>query len=280
MLGMPQVNSTPRQAAIDRRRRFLLQAVGLALLALLSAAVTSCAPTGPPPTPPTAIGPGFKLAFAEEFDGDHLDPGRWSSGMPWGDFTTGDAEGYREGALTLGPGVLSMAATNQRVGDRPYTSGAINSARRFEFTHGYAEARVRIPRGRGLWPAFWLLSTGSGPTGEIDVLEVLGQDPGRNYMTLHLESGPSKSETGESWVGPDLSAGYHTYGVDWEPDHIIWYVDGVERFRSKDNVPARPMCLIANLAVGGPTSWPGSPDGQTAFPATMTVDYIRVYQRK
>jgi beta-glucanase (GH16 family) len=278
---MPGFNSTLRLGGMGGQcGRLLPRVVGLALVLLFAAAIASCAPAGPPPTPPTAIGSGFKLVFAEEFDGDRLDSARWASGMPWGDVTTGNAEGYRESALALGSGILSMVATKRQAGDKSYTSGAINSSGRYEFTYGYAEARVRIPRGRGLWPAFWLLSTGSGPTGEIDVLEVLGQDPGRNHMTLHLESGPSKSETGESWAGPDLSAAYHTYGVDWEPGYTVWYVDGIERFRSKSNVPARPMCLIANLAVGGPTSWPGPPDVQTAFPATMQVDYIRVYQRR
>jgi beta-glucanase (GH16 family) len=276
---------SPRGGAFAR-------AAALALALLLAAASVSCSATSSPAPPathpvlratsrPTApIGPGFELAFAEEFDGEQLDVTRWKSGMPWGNHTLGEAAMYRPSALSVADGVLAMTATQQQAGGRPYTSGAINSDGLYQFTCGYAEVRAKIPRGRGLWPAFWLLSTGPGTTGEIDVFEVLGHEPERAHMTLHLESGLEKSEEGTSWVGPDLSVAFHTYAVDWEPEHIVWYVDGVERFRSKSNVPIRPMCLIADLAVGGPTSWPGPPDAQTPLPSKLEIDYIRVFQRR
>jgi beta-glucanase (GH16 family) len=292
MRGMSHSAPTPRSPARRPRGGVLARGAVLTLALLLAAASVSCSapPTAvplsphpilrPTPRPTTPIGPGFQLAFAEEFDGEQLDPSRWKSGMPWADHTLGEAATYRQRGLSLGDGILTMTATNQQSGGRPYTSGAINSDHLYQFTYGYAEVRAKIPRGRGLWPAFWLLSTGPGTTGEIDVFEVLGHEPERTHMTLHLESGPEKSEEGTSWVGPDFSAAFHTYAVDWEPEHIVWYVDGVERFRSKTDVPIRPMCLIANLAVGGPTSWPGPPDAQTPLPASLEIDYIRVFQRR
>jgi beta-glucanase (GH16 family) len=288
MRGMRHTALTSRPPGRARNTALVRRAVGLALALLLAAASASCgaapspspSPPHPAPRPSAAIGPGFQLVFAEEFDGDRLDPSRWKSGMPWGDHTRGEGATYRPDALSVADGVLTMMATEEGAGGRPYTSGAITSSGLREFTYGYAEVRARIPRGQGLWPAFWLLSTGPGKTGEIDVFEVLGHEPQRAHMTLHLEAGPEKSEEGTSWVGPDLSAAYHTYAVDWEPEHIIWYVDGIERFRAKTDVPIRPMCLIANLAVGGPTSWPGEPDARTRLPAQLEIDYIRVFQRR
>lgn len=288
MRGMSHSASTPRSPALRACRGALARGAVLTLAMLLAAASVSCSATSPvsPPAPnaaprPTApIGPGFELAFAEEFDGDQLDPARWKSGMPWADHTLGEAATYRQRGLSLGDGILTMTATQQQTGGRPYTSGAINSDGLYEFTYGYAEVRAKMPRGRGLWPAFWLLSTGPGTTGEIDVFEVLGHEPERVHMTLHRDSGAVQSQEGTSWVGPDFSAAFHTFAVDWEPEHIVWYVDGVERFRSKTDVPVRPMCLIANLAVGGPTSWPGPADAQTPFPSTLEIDYIRVFQRR
>lgn len=288
MRGMSHSAPTRRSPARRPRGGALARGAVLTLALLLAAASVSCSatrPVGAPaphavPRSTAPIGPGFELAFAEEFDGERLDPARWKSGMPWGDHTLGEAAAYRQRGLSLGDGILTMTATNQQSGGRPYTSGAITSSGLREFTYGYAEVRAKMPRGRGLWPAFWLLSTGPGTTGEIDVFEVLGHEPRRVHMTLHRDWGTGQSQEGTSWVGPDFSAAFHTFAVDWEPEHIVWYVDGVERFRSKTDVPIRPMCLIANLAVGGPTSWPGPPDAQTQLPASLEIDYIRVYQRR
>jgi len=261
-----------------------LSAAGRALSAVLVALATlgglfACsAPIRPAPSPPAFIGPGFKLGFDDEFDGDALDANRWKSGLPWGDEGAEESQRYSPSGAVVDSGALSLTATKAHSGTKAYASGAVTSDGLYDFTYGYVEMRARIPRGRGLWPAFWLLSRYSGQ--EIDVLEVLGDDPARNHMTLHLESGASKSEEGSSWAGPDLSAAYHTYAADWEPGGITWYVDGVERFRSKTKVAAHPMCLIANLAVGGPSSWPGSPDAETSFPATFAIDYVRVFERK
>ena len=97
-------------------------------------------------------------------------------------------------------------------------------------------------------------------------------------MTHHYRDAQDKHQShGGNWIGPDFSAGFHEFAVEWSPRRIIWFVDGVERYRSEKDVPKGNMYILLNLAVGG--SWPGSPDAQTKFPAEMAVDYVRVYQQ-
>ena len=148
-------------------------------------------------------------------------------------------------------------------------------------THGYVEMRAKLPAGRGLWPAFWLLTTHYvEDVPEIDVMEFLGQDVDTLYHTYHyfdIEdnwrkiSTPSYTVTAENWT-----LDFHTFGMAWSPTEIIYYVNGVETRRITDEdylITGQAMYLIANLAVGG--NWPGSPDASTQFPATFEIDYIR-----
>jgi beta-glucanase (GH16 family) len=110
------------------------------------------------------------------------------------------------------------------------------------------------------------------------VLEILGHEPNKLYMTHHFR-GPQRGRGshGGSWIGPDFSAGFHEFAVEWSPQAIVWFVDGVERFRSEKDIPHGKMYMLVNLAVGG--DWPGAPDGKTKLPASFDVDYVRVYQR-
>src|SRR5690242_15236708 len=151
-----------------------------------------------------------------------------------------------------------------------YTSGMISSFGHFAQQYGYFEIRAKFPAGKGYWPAFWLLPADKTWPPEIDVLEILGHEPDKVYLTNHWQTAEKHESVGDSYKGPDFSADYHTFAVDWEPNEIVWYVDGVERFRSKQGVPAMPMYIIANLAVGG--DWPGNPDATTKFPGNMDID--------
>jgi beta-glucanase (GH16 family) len=162
-----------------------------------------------------------------------------------------------------------------------YTSGMVTTGPprwrtrpKFAFTYGYVEARMRLPAGRGLWPALWLLPADQGSRPEIDIVEVLGHDTDRARFHYHPRGGDS---LGHHWAGPDLTAGWHRFAVDWRPGEITWIVDGRARWRVRGPAVSRePMYLVLNLAVGG--DWPGAPDGATAFPARMEVDWVRVWQ--
>ncbi len=182
------------------------------------------------------------------------------------------------GVLTLSAQPAS-ASTQSLIDGYKYTSGMINTYNTFSQQYGYFEMRADLPAGKGLWPAFWLLQTDMSWPPEIDVVEVLGHDMTTLYTASHTNQTGTHTSTGGTIKVPDMSAGYHTYGVDWQKDYITYYFDGNQVWKTP--TPAdmnEPMYMIANLAVGG--YWPGMVDGTTPFPAEMHIDYIRAYADK
>jgi hypothetical protein len=164
------------------------------------------------------------------------------------------------------PPALLMRLQNYR-----YISGMISSQPSFAQTYGYFEMRAKIPGGAGLWPAFWLLPADQSWPPEIDVMESVG-DATRVYSTVHSTLAPAVEIEGH--VTPNA---YHTYAVSWGRTRVIFYVDGKEI--GEQSTPAdlhKPMYMIANLAVGG--DWPGAPNATTAFPARLSIEFIRAYR--
>lgn len=199
----------------------------------------------------------------------------------------GDHEGSGDGPanekpLGLNPfatrgGVLEITAQPvppqlaDRLGGFRYTSGLISSQPSFTQTYGYFEMRAKLPRGKGVWPAFWLLPADLEWPPEIDVMESIG-DPSKVYVTAHSKT--VKAEGTAVDVTPD---DFHTYAVSWDRDQLIWFVDGREVKRQPTPPDMhKPMYLLANLALGG--DWAGQPDATTPFPARLSIDYIRAYR--
>lgn len=160
-----------------------------------------------------------------------------------------------------------------RLENHPYVSGVLTTQPSFWQTYGYFELRAKIPSGKGLWPAFWLLPHDQSWPPEIDVMESVG-DGTHIYSTVHSTVGPADGP--EARVTGDA---FHTYAVSWDAKQVIWYVDGkrIGAVPTPANLH-RPMYMIANLAVGG--DWPGSPDTNTKFPAKMTIAFMRAYRFK
>lgn len=153
-----------------------------------------------------------------------------------------------------------------------YTSGLLTTRHSFAQTYGYFEVRAKLPAGKGLWPAFWLLpADGSWPP-EIDVFEQLGREPHRFYVSIHAHGVNSTTPIDV----PDTTDGFHKYGVLWDPEHITYYFDE-RQVQQLDTPPDmnKPMYILLNLAVGG--NWAQAPDPSTPFPARMSVDYVRAY---
>lgn len=264
------------------------------------ACLTSSGPERPSYGPPGAApGEGWRLVFADDFSGSELDSRRWTTCYWWDDqgctnANTGEKQWYLPRNVTVGNGTLRLIARRERVQgtdgrSHPYTSGMVTTGRsrhdfsdppRFAFTYGHAVARMRMPAGRGLWPAFWLLPTTHESRPEIDVVEVAGQEPRRLTAHVHYIDGDGeKQDPGHAWIGADSSAGWHDYGVTWSPDEITWTVDGevTWRFTSREYISREPMYLLLNLAVAG--EMPGDPDSSTRFPAELEVDFVRVWQK-
>lgn len=243
-------------------------------------------------TVPGAAGAAPALLFDEEFNGSTLNPAVWYPCYPWAGEPRGctnrsgiDLEWYLPGNLSVAGGHLNLTARRQTVHDHNYTAGlaATGGGPRipagFTYLYGYAEARMKFPPGQGMWPAFWMLpADGSWPP-EIDAVEGQGGRPRIDYATLHWGKqvrGQHPFDTTPFDTGVDLSADFHTYGVDWQPGHVTWYFDGriVKTYREAANIPHKPMYVLLDLAVGG---WISFPDRSTHFPAVMQVDYVRVW---
>ncbi|MEU6814685.1 family 16 glycosylhydrolase [Streptomyces sp. NPDC046860] len=268
------------------------------LLAALSAALVGSAAIGPARAD-TAAGPAVAAAtFSDSFDGpagSAVDGSKWT--LETGDNVNNHERQYytsgTKNAALDGQGHLVITAKRENpanyqcwYGSCQYTSARLNTSGKFNAQYGHVEARMKIPRGQGMWPAFWMLGTPVNwpDSGEIDVMENVGFEPSTVHGTIH---GPGYSGSGGIGAGYSLPNGqafadaFHTYAVDWAPDSITWSVDGnVYQRRTPADLGGRtwvfnkPFFLILNLAVGG--YWPGDPDGSTQFPAQLVVDSVSV----
>jgi len=185
--------------------------------------------------------------------------------------------------------VINTADNSFALNRQAFLSGVITSYNSFRFLYGRVEARARMPAGKGLWSAFWLLNAyynqDQPEDPEIDIIEAIGDRTTTAHQAYHYKTDPDgdgvfngrKSLESQSFIN-DFSADFHTYAVEWSKGLIIWYVDDVEVKRVEgDEVSDEQMYIIANLAVGG--FFPGPADETTPFPAKYEIDYIRVYQR-
>ncbi len=249
----------------------------------------------PTPTPaPTPVGSpagDWQLKFDEEFNGTTLDLSRWNTCYPEGCTNAGnhELECYVPENVSVADGIARLKAEDRSVSclnggqtiQQPYASGMLTTQGKFEFQYGYIEARTRGVKGQGLWPALWTLPADLTWPPEIDLMEILGHDPFTIYFTYHYGNTPANHRSsGAAWNGPNFSSGWHVIAVDWGPQAVHWYVDGVERhtpFTDKPEIYNKPMYFLANLAVGG--DWPGSPDRSTVFPSYFDIDYVRIWQK-
>jgi beta-glucanase (GH16 family) len=237
---------------------------------------------------------GWVLVWSDEFDGDGgaPDPTKWTftslntttSGPGWG------IERDEPSAVAVGGGLLTITAT--KGADGGVASGAIDSKGKFQQAYGRFEARMKAPPGAGVWPAFWLMGDTNGtswPTcGEIDIVEIVGSAPKNAYATVHSgsTSNPAtNTSTGGVYTspGPDLSADFHVYAVEWSTSKLDFYIDAdlYETVTPSTLTSGQlwafdhAFYVMFDLAIGG--SWAGLPEAGT-FPAPMQVDYVRVYE--
>ncbi|WP_110945504.1 ricin-type beta-trefoil lectin domain protein [Streptomyces avicenniae] len=285
-----------------RFRRFFAAAATVVLSATLLQTAADAAPTTPTAAEaPVADAAPLAVVFEDNFDGpagSAVNGGRWQ--LETGDNVNNHERQYytagNSNAALDGQGNLVITARRKNPGNYQcwygrceYTSARMNTAGRFTAQYGHIETRLRVPRGQGMWPAFWALgndigSIGWPSSGEIDIMENVGFEPSTVHGTLHGPGYSGAQGIGAGYTLPGGQAfadGFHTFAIDWAPNRITWSVDGnVYQTRTPADLGGdpwvfnKPFFLILNLAVGG--YWPGDPNGSTPFPGQLTVDYVRV----
>jgi beta-glucanase (GH16 family) len=248
--------------------------------------------------------PGWKLIWADEFDGKDgtaPDATRWTydiGGRGWGNQELETYTSRLQNARVRGGNLVITARKEDLTGPdgiaRNYTSARLVTLGRFAQAYGRFEARIKLPRGQGIWPAFWAMGddinrVGWPKCGEIDIMENIGREPGINHGSLHASTfgGPTSDATKTIALpeGKALADDFHIYAIEWEPGVVRFYLDeeNYATFTQADWpeggqwVFDHPFFILLNVAVGG--SWPGNPDATTQFPQEMLVDYVRVYGR-
>lgn len=226
-------------------------------------------------------GGNWQNILDESFQGTSLNTKLWNTCYLWGHSCTdhggnGELERYTSRNVVVQNGTMQLVSQSKNVAGI-YPSGMINSQDRFSFQYGYIEASLKIPSGQGLWPAFWLLPQDDSQSIEIDIMEVLGQQPQIDYQVDHFNYGNGRDYLAYL-SSDDLSQGFHTYGLLWEPNKLVWYLDGLPTYTITNHnaIPDKPMYLILNLAVGG--TWPGVPNNSTPFPSSLAAHFIRVWK--
>ncbi len=254
-------------------------------------------------TQPSGPSADWQLTWSDEFDaaeGSAPDPSRWAFDLGGGGWGNNELQSYtdrRENvSVRSGMLVIHVARASFTGADgirRDYTSARLKTQNRFTQTHGRFEARIRIPHGQGIWPAFWMLgqdivSAGWPACGEIDIMENIGREPAMVHGTIHGPGFSGGQAIGAAFTnagGRRFADDFHIFAIEWEPQTIRWYVDGtLFQTRTAADLPAgarwvfdHPFFLLLNIAVGG--NWPGSPDSTTTFPQEMLVDWVRVHRR-
>lgn len=239
--------------------------------------------------------PGYTLVWSDEFSEKSLNTSAWNQemGNGSGGWGNNELESYTNSPKNtfISNGNLIIEARREILGNQSFTSGRMTTQDKKTFTFGRIDIRAKVPVGKGIWPALWMLGSniptaGWPACGETDIMELIGTYPGTVYGTLHWKNaGGSHASKGSNWPlsTGDYSKEFHVFTIKWSEDNIAWFVDDQQYLSvsSSDIEPApypfnSNQFFIFNVAVGG--NWPGSPDYTTEFPQRMFVDYIRVFQ--
>jgi beta-glucanase (GH16 family) len=232
--------------------------------------------------PAGSTGGNWILTFQDEFNGTSLDTSKWSSGYGWGDRTDWTQEWCKPANIVVSGGLLNLKVTKEDNNGKPYASACVNTKNKFYQERGYFEIRMKPIKGNGWLNAFWSKRNTEEWPPELDVIEVIGPNTNRPYHTIHYNcpgtTTPCNSGSPDMDKG-DLSAAFHTYGAEWQDNQVIWYVDGVETWRTSNNANLinGAFYLMVNVHVG--SGWMGYPDANQQYPVTMQVDYVRAWRR-
>lgn len=230
---------------------------------------------------------GYTLKWSDEFNGTQVDTSNWTFEIGDHGWGNNELQYYTAGENAIvADGVLKIIAKKE---NGRYTSTRMVTRDKKIFTYGYFEIRAKLPQGTGTWPAIWMLgnnikTVGWPACGEIDIMEHVGKNPRQVHTTIHNSSGYGNTPYTSFIKLDDPFNEFHNYSIDWTADHITFLIDGKEIYTYKQDVHTPenwpfdlPQFFILNIAVGG--NWGGPDVDDAIFPQTMTVDYVRVYQK-
>ncbi|OEH92506.1 glycoside hydrolase family 16 protein [Bacillus solimangrovi] len=222
----------------------------------------------------------WKFIWGDEFQ-DQRSLQNWNL-QDWAAYKNEEWQYYTPDNVIIKDGFLIIESKKERFKGRKYTSGAITSQGKFEFTYGKIDIRAKLPRGKGVFPAFWLVNSNEDSwLPEIDIMENLGHAPNELYFVVHWKNSDGHKMRDYFHYRTediDFSKGFHKYSLVWEEEKIKWYIDEQPVFETDKFSPNKPLFLYFNTAIGG--IWPGGPDPDDDYPKEMLIDYVRVYQYK
>jgi beta-glucanase (GH16 family) len=242
---------------------------------------------------------GWELVWSDEFNGNTLDQSKWEFEVNAQGGGNNELQYYVTNNVRVQDGSLIIEARKEHYtgpqGTREFTSSRIRTQRKGDWLYGRFDVRAKLPQGKGIWPAIWMLPTeshfGGWPQGgEIDIMELVGHKPSEVHGTLHYANTNRRHAfkgTNYLLANGAFADNFHVFRFDWEPTAMRWYIDDKlyqtqTNWTSGTNAYPAPFNqrfhLLLNLAVGG--NWPGNPDATTKFPQAMAVDYVRVYRKK
>lgn len=237
------------------------------------------------PKPDTVV-KHYQLVWSDEFNKTELDTTNWNFEVNGDGGGNNELQYYTdlEENCFIEDSCLYIRALKKDYNGKNYTSARINSNGKGDWKYGKFVVRAKLPFGQGLWPAIWMLPTdwiyGGWPlSGEIDIMEELGQEPQKIYGTIHFGDPHQYSEGNYSLLNGSFSDNFHDFIVEWTQTDITWLVDSTTYYSVHMGKPFdQKFHFVMNVAVGG--NWPGDPNENTVFPQDMIIDYVRVYQLK
>ena len=283
-----RIGSSPTSSRGQRRAPTVPASIACTLATLLVAGAAACGGDDPEPS--------WTLVWSDEFEGpasELPDAKKWAFdiGTDWGNRQLEYDTDRAENISLDGDGNLAITAREESYMGSAYTSGRIKTLGLFEQAYGRFEARIKLPVGQGIWPAFWMLgenfpTIGWPQCGEIDIMEYRGQEPSVLHGTIHGPGYSAASGITSRYVLPDgrFDTDFHTFAIEWSEEGIVWFVDDtIYHSVGRSDTPGQwvfdqPFFILLNVAVGG--HFVGSPDASTTFPQSMLVDWVRVHQRQ
>lgn len=271
------------------------------LLAIILIAIFSCEEKDPKPNNQIDIPAGYTLVWNDEFNDGSIDPAKWTHetgdgtdyGLPsgWGNNELQIYSSSQENsAVGFDEDISALIITARKNGETDYTSAKLTTKGLFSWRFGRIDVKAKLPEGKGIWPAIWMLGDNNDIVtwpgcGEVDIMELIGDDPNKVYATVHYVDGENrKGESQDILETTDVSFSqtYHVFTLVWTPETLSFEVDGVKyhEVTIEDDMKEflRSFYLVMNVAVGG--YWPGTPDATTVFPQNMYIDYVRIFQKE